>query len=111
MSESARPILELKIERKPDMTIVRCAGKVVIDSWTDFSVAVRALIPEGKPIQVDLSEVTQVDSVGIGTFVSIWASARKAGCPLKFVNLNERIRDLFDITRLQHLFEGKVAGV
>ena len=108
MSTDDGPLLQLEIEKRPDAIIVHCAGKVVIESWTEFSVAVRGLISEGKRIDVDLANVTQVDSVGIGTFVSVWASARKAGRELKFINLNERIQDLFDITRLHGLFGSEV---
>jgi anti-anti-sigma factor len=104
------PVLLLEIERQPGANIVHCTGKVVIDSWTLFSVTVRALIPEGKPIFVDLSKVSLVDSVGIGTFVSVWASARKSGCELKFINLNENIHDLFEITRLHGLFGSDAQG-
>ena len=104
MPADEAPVLHLDTERRPDAIIVHCTGKVVIESWTLFSVTVRALIPEGKPILVDLADVSQVDSVGIGTFVSVWASARKSGCELKFINLNERIHDLFEITRLHGLF-------
>jgi anti-sigma B factor antagonist len=104
------PVLQLEIERKPDTNIVHCTGKVVIESWTLFSVTVRALFPEGKPILVDLANVSRVDSVGIGTFVSVWASARKSGCELKFINLNDDIHDLFEITRLHGLFGGDAPG-
>jgi len=104
------PVLQLETERQPGATIVHCTGKVVIDSWAMFTVAVRALIPEGKPILVDLANVSLVDSVGIGTFVSVWASARKGGCELKFINLNEQIHDLFEITRLHGLFGSDVPG-
>ena len=106
MAGDETPVLQLEIERQPDVSIVHCTGKVVIDSWAMFTVAVRALIPEGKPILMDLAKVTLVDSVGIGTFVSVWASARKSGCELKFINLNEQIQDLFEITRLHGLFGG-----
>jgi anti-anti-sigma factor len=51
-----------------------------------------------------------VDSVGIGTFVSVCASARKSGCELKFINLNEQVHDLFEITRLHGLFAAGVLG-
>lgn len=51
-----------------------------------------------------------MDSVGIGTFISVWASARKSGCELEFINLNERIHDLFEITRLHGLFGGDAPG-
>ena len=42
--------------------------------------------------------------MGIGAFVSVWASARKSGCELKFINLNDQIKELFEITRLHGLF-------
>ena len=110
MPADETPVLQLEIERRPEANIVHCTGKVVIDSWAMFTVAVRALIPEGKPILVDLANVSLVDSVGIGTFVSVWASARKSGCELKFINLNEQIQDLFEITRLHGLFGSDVHG-
>jgi len=110
VSEDETPVLQLEIERQPEANIVHCTGKVVIDSWAMFTVAVRALIPEGKPIQVDLANVSVVDSVGIGAFMSVWASARKSGCELKFINLNDDIHDLFEITRLHGLFAGDAPG-
>ena len=103
MAADETPLLQMQIERRSDANIVHCTGKVVIESWTEFSTTVRALTSEGKLILVDLAKVTQVDSVGIGTFVSVWASARKAGVELKFINLNDRIHDLFEITRLPGL--------
>ncbi len=110
MSVDKTPVLQLETERQPDATIVHCTGRVVIDSWTMFSVTVRELIPEGRPILVDLSKVSRVDSVGIGTFVSVWASARKSGCELKFINLNEQIHDLFEINHLPGLFASDAPG-
>ena len=56
------------------------------------------------------ANVSVVDSVGIGAFVSVWASARKSGCELKFINLNDDIHDLFEITRLHGLFAGDAPG-
>jgi len=105
MATNATPVLQLETERQPAMTLVHCAGKVIIESCTHFSTTVRALIPEGKPIRVDLSKVTQVDSVGIGTFVSVWTSARNSGCDLKFINPSTQVQDLVEITRLHDLFE------
>lgn len=104
MAGEERPLLQIETEKQPGKTIVHCAGKVVIESAAPFLHAVRALIAEGKPIFIDLANVTQVDSVGIGNFVSAWASARKNGVELKFINLNEGINDLFEITRLKDMF-------
>jgi anti-sigma B factor antagonist len=105
MATNATPVLQLETEKQPAMTLVHCAGKVLIESCNLFSTTVRALIPEGKPIRVDLSKVTLVDSLGIGTFVSVWASAKNNGCDLKFINPSPQVQDLVEITRLQDMFE------
>ena len=105
MTTNAAPVLQLETEKQPAMTLVHCAGKVIIESCSHFSTTVRALISEGKPIRVDLGKVTLVDSVGIGTFVSLWAAAKNEGCDLKFMNPNPQVQDLVQITRLQDLFE------
>ncbi len=103
--DAKRRVLELQIERQPQMTVVRCTGSVVIETWAELATTLRHLIPEGKPIRADLSAVDMVDSVGIGSFVSVWASAKKAGCDLKFRNPNKRVQDVVEITRLYDLFE------
>jgi anti-sigma B factor antagonist len=102
--------LQLQTEKGPETTIVRCKGSVVIDTWAELSTALRHLIEEGKPIRVDLSNVDMVDSVGIGSFVSVWASAKKAGCDLKFRNPNKRVQDVVELTRLYDLFEAQTAA-
>jgi len=105
MATTAAPVLQLEVEKQPAMTLVHCAGKVIIESCPLFSTTLRPLISEAKPIRVDLSKVIQVDSVGIGTFVGLWASAKNNGCELKFTNPSPQVRDLVEITRLHDMFE------
>ena len=105
MATTATPVLQLEVERQPAMILVHCAGKVIIESCPLFVSTIRPLISEGKPIRVDLANVTQVDSVGIGTFVSLWASAKNNDGDLKFINPGPRVRDLVEITRLHDMFE------
>ena len=109
MATDLTPALELQIEDQPQQTIVWCTGRVVIETWAKLSTTLRGLIPEGKPIRVDLANVDFVDSVGIGAFVSVWASARKAGCDLRFRNPNRRMQDVVALTKLYNLFEDQNA--
>jgi len=103
--------LELQVDRQPQVTLVRCQGSIVIETWAELATTLRHLIPEGKPIRVDLSEVEMLDSVGIGSLVSVWASAKKTGCDLKYRNPSKRVQDVIEITRLhEHLFESPSAG-
>ncbi len=103
-------VLRMEIDRQRERTVVRCTGKINTNSWTDYSVTVRGLIPEGKPIRVDLSNVTQVDSTGIGTLVQVWASAQKSQLDLKCINPNKHVEDVVRITHLFPLFELPDAG-
>ena len=110
MAAEKRRTLELNVEHEPQATVVRCRGVVVIETWAELATTLRHLIPEGKPIRVDLTNVEMVDSVGIGSFVSVWASAKKVDCDLKFRNPNKRVQDVVEITRLHDLFEPLAAG-
>lgn len=102
---NASPVLQIETERQPDKIIVRCAGKVNLESWTLFSRTVRGLLAEQKPIRVDLANVLQVDSTGIGAFVSVWATAKGGARDLKFINPNKRVQDVVEITKLHDMFE------
>ena len=95
----------METERQPDKIVVHCTGKVNLDSWAEFSKTVRGLMAEQKPIRVDLAHVVQVDSTGIGAFVSVWASAKGAGGDLKFINPNKGVQDVVEITKLHDMFE------
>jgi anti-anti-sigma factor len=107
---NASPVLQIDIERQPEKIMVRCTGKVNLESWTLFSRTVRGLFAEQKPIRVDLANVVLVDSTGIGAFVSVWASAKGGGGDLKFINPNKRVQDVVEITKLHDMFENPPAG-
>jgi anti-sigma B factor antagonist len=107
---NASPALRIETERQPGKIIVRCTGKVNLESWTLFSRTVRGLLAEQKPVRVDLANVVEVDSIGIGAFVSLWASAKGGGGDLKFTHPNKRVQDVVEITKLYDMFEDFPAG-
>jgi|SRR5580704_458342 anti-anti-sigma factor len=57
------------------------------------------------PIVLDLGDVTHIDSGGLGTLVSLYASARKVGGDIKLAHIGNHTRELLQITRLVTLFE------
>jgi anti-anti-sigma factor len=49
-----------------------------------------------------------MDSSGLGAIVGLYVSAKAANSRLKLINLNQRLKELFSITRLgQVLVEGR----
>ena len=63
------------------------------------------MIPSSKRILLDLTDVTQMDSTGLGTLVRLYVSAKSAGCALQLFNIGKPIRQLLGATRLLSVFE------
>lgn len=98
-------MLEVRTERLPGQTLVYCKGKIVSGTASQLRAVVKPLITTGANVVLDLSAVTFMDSMGLGTVATLWVSSKNAGCQLAMVNLSPRIRDLFTVTHLLSLFE------
>jgi anti-sigma B factor antagonist len=106
MPEIATPprYLTLEINRTGDHATVLCHGFLVL-GLSDILVSnVRPLIPETKRIVLDLSNLKHMDSMGLGTLVWLYTSARTAGCELVLLNIGKRIRELLGLTNLLSVF-------
>jgi anti-sigma B factor antagonist len=102
--QPAPPRLSLEIERTDNVTIVRCHGQIVSEVSNILYSKVRPMIPVTKRIVLDLSDVTRMDSMGLGTLVGLYTSARAAGCELQLLNIGKRIRELLGLTNLLSVF-------
>ena len=104
MSDEAAPsLLTLDIDRAGTSAVVRCRGKLVAGVNDVLYAEVRRLIPDTKRIVLDLTDLTHMDSMGLGTVVRLYVSARSAGCDLELINLGKRIRQLLGVTNLLSL--------
>ena len=56
-------------------------------------------------IVLNLGEVTQVDTSGIGELVNAYTSVRNAGGELKLFNPTREVHDLLQITKLCSIFD------
>jgi anti-anti-sigma factor len=108
MAAPSIPISELTLEivRSQDEFIVRCSGRITSTSSPTLQSRVRSLIPEADRIVLDLTDVNYLDSSGLGALVSVYLSAKRQHCDLRLVNLNQRLKELFRLTRLAKVFEG-----
>ena len=110
MAANPTPLSELTIhtEVTPTETVVHCHGRVTSSTTGTLQAAVRPLLPETKAIAIDLTDVSFMDSMGLGSLVGLYISARKSGTKLRVINLNQRIKELFSITHLAAvLVEGR----
>ena len=98
--QSVESILRLEDERKGDAMIVHCRGKLVAGVTDVLTNHVKKLIPDNKRIILDLTDLTHMDSMGIGAVARLYVSATSAGGSLQLINLAPRIRQLLGITNL-----------
>lgn len=97
--------VENSVEEGVKVTMVRCHGRLINQTAGEVKDMVKPLIPQGGTIVIDLSDVTFLDSLGLGTLVGLKVSAINEGyCMLKLVNLTPRVQELLKLTNLTKLF-------
>jgi anti-anti-sigma factor len=96
------------VERRiGDVTILQLIGRLELeDGDVVLRDAVNSLVAAGRvKLVLDLKEVTRLDSAGIGTLVSKYLTARRAGGVIKILHPTERTDHLMGITKLTTVFE------
>jgi len=99
-----------------EVTIVDIKGRIVLG---EESAAVRdlvcALLSKGqKQILFNLGGVDYIDSMGLGSLVGAFVTVRKQGGHLKLLNVNAKVTDVMQITKLYTVFDisnDEAAGV
>ncbi|MFZ1917567.1 MAG: STAS domain-containing protein [Terriglobales bacterium] len=97
--------LTFAIERSGDETLVRCSGRLVAGVSDRLYVEIRELIPGSGRIVLDFTELTHMDSTGLGTLVRLYVHAKSAGCILEVINMGKSIRQLLGVTHLLSVLE------
>ena len=109
MSESAAPAIELRLETEskgPGQVLVRCSGRMISNTTPTLQATVKPLIQENKLVVLDLTNVSFMDSSGLGAVVGLWVTAKRNKCDLKMIKLNDRIKELLKMSHLSQMLEG-----
>ncbi len=90
-----------------EVVILEIAGRITLGEGASYfrDLITRTVIRGDKWILADLSEVSYVDSSGIGELVSTFTTVYNAGGQLKLVNIVKRVRDLLQNTKLYTIFD------
>lgn len=89
------------------VTIVDLDGKLKLGEDTEqFRTHVRGLLDSGsKKILLNMQNIHQLDSSGVGELVRAFATTASQGGQLKLLNLTKRLHDLLSVTKLLTVFE------
>ncbi len=99
--------VKLSIRQVGDVTVIDATGRITLgEGASTFRDTVRDLAAKGdKKILLNLSDVTYIDSSGIGELVSGFTTVTNHGGVLKLLGLSKRVKDLLQITKLYTVFE------
>ena len=104
MTTLASPPLMLEFRETPTAALVLCRGKLLSNSTDLLYAPISSLIGTNRRVVLDLSGLTQMDSMGLGSLVRLYLSARSHGCSLELMNLGQKVRDLLILTNLISVF-------
>jgi len=99
--------VKLTTRQVGDVTVLDATGRITLGEGASiFRDKIRELATKGeKKLLVNLSEVSYIDSSGIGEMVSSFTTVTNHGGQLKLLGLNKRVKDLLQITKLYTVFE------
>lgn len=98
--------ITINVRETPAAAILQVSGRIALGSpGPSIQNRVRELIQsKHKNILLDLGGVTYLDSSGLGQLVGSYATAVSNGGAIKLANLNKRVYDLMQITKLYTVF-------
>jgi len=90
-----------------EVTVIDLDGRITL---SDGSAMVRDLIRENlnkgqKKLVLNLAAISYLDSTGLGELVSGYRFVKSAGGELKLLNLNKKVTDLLQVTKLYTVFD------
>lgn len=98
--------MRIKEERSGEIAICALEGEINISSSPELRKAFDSIIKRGeKKVLVDFSMVSYVDSSGLATFIEMLQRLKKTGGRLRFSNMGQKIKNIFELTKLSKLFE------
>ena len=87
------------------VTVVQVEGQLIVGNRQELKDLVQAAVDQGdRRVLIDFSRTGYIDSSGLGALVSLSKKIRESGGELRLSGLNEDLRSLFELTKLDTLF-------
>ena len=85
--------------------VVQVDGQLIVGNRHELKDLIQAGLEKGeRRLLIDFSRTGYIDSSGLGALVSISKRVREAGGDLRLSGLNDDLRSLFELTKLDTLF-------
>ncbi|NCG33879.1 MAG: anti-sigma factor antagonist [Proteobacteria bacterium] len=98
-------IMGFQVSQSGGVTLVEVEGQLIVGNRQELKQRVLEQLEGGdRKFVVDFSSTGYIDSSGLGVLVSLSKKIREQGGELRLSSLNEDLRTLFELTKLDTLF-------
>jgi anti-sigma B factor antagonist len=94
------------IKKQGEVCVVDVEGQLIVGNRQELKQKVLDEVERGeRKFLVDFTRTGYIDSSGLGVLVSLSKKIREMGGELRLSSLNEDLRTLFELTKLDTLFQ------
>jgi anti-sigma B factor antagonist len=103
--------MRISVAKQGDTVILHLGEQLVQENRHDLKRLLMQELGRGeRHFRIDLGDTGYIDSSGLGMLVALSKQVREQGGELRLANLNEDLRTLFELTKLDTLFRFPVPG-
>ncbi len=94
------------IRKHGDVSVVEVDGQLIVGNRQELKQKVLDELEKGdRKFLIDFEKTGYIDSSGLGVLVSLSKKIREQGGELRLANLNDDLKTLFELTKLDTLFQ------
>ena len=97
--------MSFQVSQNGDVTLVEVEGQLIVGNRQELKGLVQDGLDRGeRKFVIDCTQTGYIDSSGLGALVSLSKKVREQGGELRIAGLNDDLRALFELTKLDTLF-------
>ena len=98
--------MSFQMSKVNDVTVIEVDGQLIVGNRNELKKEVLEKIELGEQtFVIDFANTAYIDSSGLGVLVSLSKKIRENGGELRLSSLSEDLRTLFELTKLDTLFQ------
>ena len=91
--------MKIGFSEKGEVGIVSISGRLIVSNAKVFKESFSEIIEKSHFIVLDLSEMEYIDSMGLGSIISLYKNLKELNGDLCITNLQSKPKTLFQITK------------
>lgn len=104
LPQSGGVALKLHIRSDGEIAVAYCKGALTIVDEMDFRSQLRSLLPDHPQLVLEMGELEEISSGGLGALAAIFVSFRSFGGDIRLANLSPSVAEALGVCGMSKLF-------